>query len=468
MLKGDIEGTLNIDTAKVTVGKWTDAAAASARTSEALPSANSILIADTAPLKIGTNGKLAVGSGARAKAETMTAGSAWFGGDSLFVLDTSKMTTIEEGGSAALVGNTKGDLTVDAGAKLHVGALGWGDYYVTKDFAKETVEGWQSVSPADPAVKFEVKQDKDGNVILTVGSGDIHDKLPEVGTGGIVNDIITNPDLRDPNRKDVIGFISKAVEDGIIAAENQAEVINSVTQIGAAGGLMNQNFTLVGNVMDQVDRHMSYEDVHFKKGEAQAWDGVRLWANALGQKVEVSGADYTGGSAAFDGENIGFIMGADLMAQNGVRYGAAFGYQKGDMDSVDSLVSTSNEADAFSITGYAAQQFGQFNLIGSLGYTRVDADLEQTLPSAMDMGKHTMNAKSDIITAGLKGEMHFKLSDNVAAVPYVGLRAVTVLSSDDTSTMGGKDAFHYDNDTLVQFQMPVGIAFEGMNTTASG
>lgn len=468
MLKGDIEGTLNIDTAKVTVGKWTDAAAASARTSAALPSANSILIADTAPLKIGTNGKLAVGSGARAKAETMTAGSAWFGGDSLFVLDTSKMTTIEEGGSAALVGNTKGDLTVDAGAKLHVGALGWGDYYVTKDFAKETVEGWQSVSPADPAVKFEVKQDKDGNVILTVGSGDIHDKLPEVGTGGIVNDIITNPDLRDPNRKDVIGFISKAVEDGILAPEDQAEVINSVTQIGAAGGLLNQNMTLVGNVMDQVDRHMSYEDVHFKKGEAQAWDGVRLWANALGQKVEVSGADYTGGSAAFDGENIGFIMGADLMAQNGVRYGAAFGYQKGDMDSVDSLVSTSNEADAFSITGYAAQQFGQFNLIGSLGYTRVDADLEQTLPSAMDMGKHTMNAKSDIITAGLKGEMHFKLSDNVAAVPYVGLRAVTVLSSDDTSTMGGKDAFHYDNDTLVQFQMPVGIAFEGMNTTASG
>lgn len=468
MLKGDIEGTLNIDTAKVTVGKWTDAAAASARTSAALPSANSILIADTAPLKIGTNGKLAVGSGARAKAETMTAGSAWFGGDSLFVLDTSKMTTIEEGGSAALVGNTKGDLTVDAGAKLHVGALGWGDYYVTKDFAKETVEGWQSVSPADPAVKFEVKQDKDGNVILTVGSGDIHDKLPEVGTGGIVNDIITNPDLRDPNRKDVIGFISKAVEDGILAPEDQAEVINSVTQIGAAGGLLNQNMTLVGNVMDQVDRHMSYEDVHFKKGEAQAWDGVRLWANALGQKVEVSGADYTGGSAAFDGENIGFIMGADLMAQNGVRYGAAFGYQKGDMDSVDSLVSTSNEADAFSITGYAAQQFGQFNLIGSLGYTRVDADLEQTLPSAMDMGKHTMNAKNDIITAGLKGEMHFKLSDNVAAVPYVGLRAVTVLSSDDTSTMGGKDAFHYDNDTLVQFQMPVGIAFEGMNTTASG
>ena len=467
MLKGDIEGTLNIDTAKVTVGKWSDGVA-STKAVDKLPNAMAVLVAETAPLKLGANGKLAVGSGARAKSESMKAGSAWFGSDSLFVLDTSKMTTIEKGGSAALVGNAKGDLTVDAGAKLHVGSLGWGDYYVTKDFAHETVDGWQSVSPADPAVKYEVKQDKDGNVVLTVGSGDIHDKLPEVGTGGLVNGVITTPDIRDPNRKDVVGFISKVVEDGIIEAKHQTEVLNSVTQIGAAGGLMNQTFTLVGNVQDQVDRHMSYEDVHFKDGDLQAWDGVRFWANALGQKVDVSGADYTGGSASFDGHNVGFIMGADLIAQNGVRYGAAFGYQKGSVDSKDAMVATSNDADAFSITGYAAKQFGALNVIGSVGYTRMDADLEQTLPAAMDLGQHTMNDKRDVITAGIKGEMSFKLADNVAAVPYAGLRAVTVLSNDATSKMGGKDAFHYENDTVTQVQIPVGVAFQGSTTSASG
>ncbi|MFR3028574.1 MAG: hypothetical protein ACLTLW_05320 [Sutterella wadsworthensis] len=63
----------------MTVGKWTDAAASGGRP-------RSILIADTAPLKIGTNGKLAV-SGARAKAE-LTAGSAVR--RRLAVLDTSR------------------------------------------------------------------------------------------------------------------------------------------------------------------------------------------------------------------------------------------------------------------------------------------------------------------------------------------------------------------------------------------
>lgn len=470
MLKGDIEGTLNIDTAKVTVGQWSDATTLKA--SDKLPEANSMLVADVAPLKIGANGKLAVGSGAREKAETMTAGSAWFGGDSLFVIDTSKMTTLDKGGSAALVGNGTGTLAIDKGAKLHVANVGWGDYYVTKDFADEVMaEGsWDlnnTFSPNDPGKKLTITQDKDGNVLLTVGSGDIADKLPDVGTDSIINGVITDPALRDPNDKGVIGFISKVVEDGIVAAENQTDVINQVTQIGASGGVMVQNMTLVGNVMDQVDRHMSYEDVHFASGKLQAWDGARLWANALGQKLDVSGADMSGSSASFDGENVGFIMGADLMAQNGLRYGAAFGYQMGDMSSTGHLVSTKNESDAYSLTGYLAKDFGQFNVIGSLGYTRVDSDVEQSL-GFMDHGKHTLDASADIITAGIKGEMHIAMNDNVAFVPYVGLRAVTVLSQDDTSKMGGKNAFNYSTDTLTQWQMPIGFSVQGVNKTADG
>ena len=470
MLKGDIEGTLNIDTAKVTVGQWSYATTLKA--SDKLPEANSMLVADVAPLKIGANGKLAVGSGAREKAETMTAGSAWFGGDSLFVIDTSKMTTLDKGGSAALVGNGTGTLAIDKGAKLHVANVGWGDYYVTKDFADEVMaEGsWDvnnTFSPNDPGKKLTITQDKDGNVLLTVGSGDIADKLPDVGTDSIINGVITDPALRDPNDKGVIGFISKVVEDGIVAAENQTDVINQVTQIGASGGVMVQNMTLVGNVMDQVDRHMSYEDVHFASGKLQAWDGARLWANALGQKLDVSGADMSGSSASFDGENVGFIMGADLMAQNGLRYGAAFGYQMGDMSSTGHLVSTKNESDAYSLTGYLAKDFGQFNVIGSLGYTRVDSDVEQSL-GFMDHGKHTLDASADIITAGIKGEMHIAMNDNVAFVPYVGLRAVTVLSQDDTSKMGGKNAFNYSTDTLTQWQMPIGFSVQGVNKTSDG
>ena len=494
MLKAPINGTLAIDNAEVTVGTWVPPAEQPEAITLKAPLTGSTLIADVAPLQIGEKGKLAVGAGAKAHAETMTAGSAWFGGDSNFVIDTSKLTQVavdaeaDETTVAALVGN--GKLDVAKGAKLHVNKLGLGKYYVTKDFAEELLAdgSWaDNIIYGDGVNKgMELTQDKDGNVILTVvkkpdPKPPVVDPKPPVNPDkpvepemikpmtaidNIFTEVITSPDLRDPNRNDVVGLVNQAInsapDDALVS------VIDKVSQIGADGGLMTQNFTLASNVIDQVDRHLSYEDVHFNHGVLQTWEGARLWANALGQKVEVSGAEYEGSDTSYDGENYGFIMGADLITDNGWRYGAAFCYQKGNMDSMDAVVTTSNKADAFSVTGYAAKQFGQLNVIGSLGYSYIDADLEQNLPFDMKFKKHTLHSKSDVITAGLKGEMHFKLNDNVAVVPYVGLRAVTVLADKQTSRLDGHDAFTYDNDTLLQIQTPIGVSVQGLNTSASG
>ena len=474
MMKGDLNGTLTVDQATVIVGKWAPVTTMSAKNTETLPTASAVLKAEAAPLKLGATGKLAVGAGASTKAESMTGGSAWFGGDSLFVIDTSKMTTLANGGTAALVGNGTGSLSVDQGAKLHVAELtGWGKYYVTKDFADETLAqgSWDvnhTFSPEDDQKKISITQDKDGNVILMVGSDNIKDKLPEVAVSNIVNSVIGDAGIRDINDKGVIGFISKAIEDGKVDAKLQAKLINEVTQIGATSGLVNQTMTLTDNLMNQVDRHMSYEDIHFKNGRLQAWDGVRFWANALGQKVDVKGADFSGGSASYDADNTGFILCADLLAQNGVRYGAAFGYQKSDLDSKGSLTSTKNKADAFSFTGYVARDFGQLNVIGSMGYTRVDADVTQSMGRTLDHGDHTLDATNDVFTVGFKSEMHLPLTKSLAFIPYVGLRAVTVLSSDETSKMGGKSAFNYSTDTLMQWQMPVGLTIQSVNETVSG
>ena len=120
------------------------------------------------------------------------------------------------------------------------------------------------------------------------------------------------------------GFLAGAIENGILSENLQAEVINDTAQIMAAGGVLVQGMTLVGNVLDITDRHLSYEDVHFKNGQLQRFDGVRLWADALGQRVDASGYDFSGSSAEFDGYNTGFILGADLMASCDARYGAAF------------------------------------------------------------------------------------------------------------------------------------------------
>lgn len=483
-LKSEIGGTIAVENASLTLGRYQVETPDTPETqADGLPSAKHIFAADYAPLDLGANGKLAVGENAVAKAETMQAGDAWFGSDSLFVIDTKTgMTNVEngEGGTtiAALVGS--GNLSVENGAKLHIKNIGWGSYYVTKDFADEKLAGgsWQdflTFDPADSGKDVVLKQDADGNVILTVVRDENPDTpdnpddpavdFPSVAMSNLVQEVISNPNLRDPRMGGAIGFINKVVEiddEGIMV-----EAINAVGNFAAAAGVASQNVTFASNVADMTERHLAFEDVHFKNGALRTWDGVRLWANALGQHVEQSGAGYKGGSADYDGWNTGFIFGGDLIASNGLRFGAAFAAQRGNLDSNGNVVSTKNEADAFSLVGYAAKDFGRLNVIGTLAYTNVESDLEQSL-GVVGMGKHKLELSNDVFEATVKGEFRMPLSESISLIPYAGLRVVSVSSDDATSKIDGKKAFKYDVDSVLQFQMPIGASVQTSFATESG
>ena len=391
--------------------------------------------------------------------------------DSLFVIDTATGLTQVEGEAgadtvAALVGS--GSLTVDAGAKLHVKNIGWGTYYVTKDFADETLaEGsWQDLVTYDPeelGKEIHVTQDEEGNVLITAVKNESVD-FPETAINNNVISVIGNADLRDPNAAGAVGFINRLVE--ISDEATMVETINAAGQIGAAGGLWAQNMTLVQNVMDITERHLSYEDVHFVNGEERLWNGARVWADVLGQETNGDGYGMTGGSVDYDGTNYGVILGVDLAAQNGLRWGAAFAAQKGSIDSKHSVVDTENEADAYSLTAYAAKRFGAVNVIGHLGYTHVDSEISQSF--AGNIGSHKLDAGNDILTVGLKAEYRYQFADNAALVPYVGVRSVTMFSSDETSKVNGASAFKYDTDTATQFQFPIGVALQATRQSETG
>ena len=468
-LTDNINGTLAVDNAVVTVGKFTPIDTASVDEA-VIPTTGSVLVADTAPITLGATGKLAVGEGAEAKAEQMTAGSAWFGNGSTFVIDTSKLTSLEDGGTAALVGS--GDLSVDQGAQIHFANVGWGTYYVTKDFADETLaegswEEYLSYSPTDPAHGLTITQDEEGNVLVTVGSADITDKLGDVVPENIYNEVISTPGIRDTNRKDVIGLISKAVEDGIIDASIQKEVIDASATIGVAGALMPETMTLVGNVNDITERHLSFEDAHFANGQLRTWDGVRVWADALGQRFD-RGASGTPGAADYDGTNYGFVIGADLMAGEGWRFGASFAAQKGDLETKNSSVTTENDSEAYSLSLYGAKNFGSLNLIGHVGYTFASSDISQTLPSAMELGAHEFDVDSNVLSFGVRAEYHLALNEMLSLVPYVGVRNITLFSNDESSKLGGVDAYHYDMDTVNVTELPIGLALQSFAQTQSG
>ena len=463
-----LSGRINVDGATFTLGNALPDTLSNV--DEPQHEASSIFNMNQQAVDLGAEGIIAVGNGA--KDVELTGGSVWFGSDSLLALNTSTY----DGDSGFFKG--EGSFVVEDGAQIQVSdaSIGWGTYTLVSEGFKDVdlaEGGWLEheniIYTGDKDIDLTIRENEDGNVEITIGSNNILDKLPDVAIPNLVNEVIADPH-RSPNESGVKGFLAGAIENGILSENLQAETINDTAQIMAAGGVLVQGMTLVGNVMDITDRHLSYEDVHFKNGQLQRFDGVRLWADMLGQRVDASGYDFSGSSAEFDGYNAGFIFGADLMASCDARYGAAFAYQNASIDSNGSAVKTSNEADAYTFALYAAKTFGNFNFIGSLAYTRIDSDLEQTLPGALGakQGKHEMDVSNDIYTLGLKGEYNISLSKTTQMVPYVGVRAVWMDTSDEKSKMGGSSAFDYDTDSITQVQFPIGVAFQGTTETKSG
>ena len=457
-------GRINVDGTSVRLGA-VDAVNPLANADAPQYPYSSNLTAAQNPILLGNEGVIAVGSGAAQK--DLTGGSVWFGADSLLTVNTALYE-----GSGLFQG--EGSFTVEEGSQIHVdeNTMGWGTYKISQGFETSDATGWRDhghvTYSGDKEADLIVQKDEDGDIVLTIGSNDILDKLPDVAIPNIVNEVISDVN-RSTQEAGVKGFLAGSIENGLLAQNLQADTINNVSQIMAASGVLVQGVTLVENVTDMTERHLSYEDVHFKNGQFQSWDGVRLWANALGQHVDGSDYDFSGSKADIDGYNTGFIFGADLAMNNGFRYGAAFAYQNANVDSNGSVVKTSNEADAFSVSLYGAKNFGAFNVIGTASYTRVNSDLEQSLPGqfASLHGKHTMDASNDIWSVGLKGEMYVGLTDSMALVPYVGVRAVSMKTDSDSSKMGGSNAFHYDTDTATQVQFPIGVALQA-NTDLGG
>ena len=493
-LLNGIGGDLSVESAVLTLGAPEGDAASAASAEKARPTASHVLVIERAPADLGSTGRLAVGEGAAAHLLGMRGGDAWFGRDSLLSIDTAGgMTNVEAAGGgttvAALAG--EGSLMVEAGAKLHVKNVGWGTYYVTKDFASESlaVGSWESLLSfeGDPQKDIRITQDQNGNVLLTVVKNDGSEEGGESGGGSSddgrvdfldaalennIQAVISNPDLRDPNAGGAVGFINRAVE--IDDDAKLIEAVNAAANFTSAAGFTAESLMLAQNAADAAERHLSYADVHFQKGKLAPWSGIRWWGNAIGEKFDLDSARFTGGKAAFDGENTGFIFGADFLADDGLRVGAAFAAQRGNLDSKGGLVKSANDSDAYSITAYGAKEIGRINFIGSLGWTHVESDLSQRFDAlgAGRFGEHQLSIESDVVTLAFRGEMRLPLFESCARsgafVPHAGLRAVSVMDAEGTSTFEGGKAFRYEVDSITQFAVPVGAALEAEAQTDAG
>ena len=412
---------------------------------------------------ITVNGKLAVGTGAEKQMASMADGGMWFGGDSLLVLDTSKIN--EEVG--AFLGNgTNSSLSVEDGAKIHFAQASWGKHYIAKNVESEHVsdKAWVddliTSSGLNKDANYVIDADKDG-IFVTVGSNNIQDAMPNIVIPNIVNKVMADSD-RHSDKTGTIGAIASALE----LTQGADDVINSMAGIGNAAQTLRMATSHADRVSNATERHLSFEDYGFNDGQLVAHDAPVFWADALISQTKTDGAQVAG-NLDTDGKvtSGGFIFGTDVVsADKGLRFGASMAFQRGDVKTEGLTTKTTNDVDTYGFNAYGAYTVGNFNFIGNVGYAHSKNDIEQSL-DVTKMGKSTADVKANIYTAGLRAEAMYGVGD-LQIIPHLGVRLTHIDQDGYTAKVGGADAFKYDAEKNTLVQMPIGVTLR--NTTAVG
>lgn len=190
---------------------------------------------------------------------------------------------------------------------------------------------------------------------------------------------------------------------------------------------------------------------------------TRDYADGVTGYAEVSGVYRTmGGNADMNEMKVelgGVVVGGDFTSGDWT-VGALANVGTGSVRGAGDNRGVENDVDYYGVEAYAAKRFGQFNVVGHVGYTRTKNDLTD---SSIGYAK-VDDLDADVWNVGVRCEMQFAVTDKSRLVPYVGINYLRV-STDGYTTSQGVSVSSEDQNL---FTVPVGVAFKGTMTTASG
>ena len=214
------------------------------------------------------------------------------------------------------------------------------------------------------------------------------------------------------------------------AAGVQAAAVEGVNQgIDAA----TRRASLQRFYKDGVEGFAEVTGIYSKMGGSGDMNEIKLEMGGL-----VAGADYTTGDWTFGG-----LVNAGTGTVRG----------QGDNGGVK------NEVDYYGFELYGAKRFGDFNLVGQMGYLATTNDL-----SDGNLGAEVDDLDADVWTVGVRGEMKYALSAKCFVVPYVGINYLRVGTDGYTTNQGTK----VDSADQNLFTMPIGAAFQGTIAASNG
>ena len=362
---------------------------------------------------------------------------------------------------AVLVGNTEateaglhlgsdGMLVADAGSKT-TEVTGTADTAqgtihfvgVAEDGAKVTIAADDETATSVDNMLF--KAVKNDNVYtFAQRSGD---ELAEVGLGDFDDpDFLADLSHHDTDGANYIaGFLDQS-NTGVTNA-NRTQQLNAAVNLATAAGVQTAAIDSATMGLDAANKRASL--IH------EFTDGGVLFAEASGRRTEMGGSADFGEIKAELG---GVVLGGEYTTGDWT-FGALANVGTGSVKGQGNNEGVDNDVDYYGGQLYAAKRFGQFNVVGQLGYLATSNEISH---STVAMNKADVDA--DVIMAGVRGEMRFDLTENSRLVPYVGLNYMRVGTDGYTTSQGVKVGSVDQN----LFTVPVGVKYAGDMKTASG
>ncbi|MGB5093678.1 MAG: autotransporter domain-containing protein [Parvibaculum sp.] len=178
-----------------------------------------------------------------------------------------------------------------------------------------------------------------------------------------------------------------------------------------------------------------------------------LWGKVL---VADSSLDTSAGTAGYDGNSSGVIVGYDMPVSGGINAGLALSWLNSSGDADDQINGTDVDLDAYALTAYgawAATDRWQFSGQISYGLTRLDQRRGVSAVSAVA----TSDYDGDQITGEMRGGYTLPLSATTSLTPYAALRGAYVALDSYSEQGAGAFNLEVDSSSAAEIRHDIGV-----------
>lgn len=342
-----------------------------------------------------------------------------------------------------------GTLIADAAAKSSVtGTADTADgtihfVGVAQDDAQVTIAAAEETNTTVDNVLYKAVQ-TDNVYTFEARSGE---ELNEVGLGDFDDSAFLADLVHHDNKgaRYIEGFLDQS--NGSVTNANRSQQLNAAMNLATAAGVQTAAIDSATVGLDAANKRASI--IH------DPVEGGVLFAEASGRRTEM------GGSADFGeikSELGGVVVGGEYTTGDWT-FGALANVGTGSVKGQGNNAGVNNDVDYYGAQIYTGKRFGQFNVVGQVGYLSTNNDITHST-----LGINKADVDADVITVGVRGEMRFDLTANTRIVPYIGLNYLRV-GTDGYTTSQGVQVSDVDQNL---FTLPVGVKYAGDMKTQSG